>query len=96
MSLQSKREYIEAVYLRYKKAHRTQKFHILDKLDEFCATLGYHRKHAIHLLRYYKRFSRPKPKKGGPKPFYKPEAILEPLKKIYAIKANSINTCMVV
>lgn len=80
MSPQSKHEYIEAVYLRYKKAHRTQKSYIL---DEFCATLGYHRKHAIRLLRNYKRFSRSKPKKRGPKPFYKPEAILKPLKKIW-------------
>lgn len=80
MSPQSKREYIEAVYLRYKKAHRTKKSHIL---DEFCATLGYHRKHAIRLLRKFKRFSRPKLKKRGPKPLYKPEVILKPLKKIW-------------
>ena len=80
MSPQSKHEYVEAVYLRYKHAHRSEKRLIL---DEFCATLGYHRKHAIRLLRKYKRFTRPKPKKRGPKPIYHMESLLKPLKKIW-------------
>jgi hypothetical protein len=80
MSPQSKREYIDAVFKRYKHAGRASKSLIL---DEFCATLGYHRKHAIRLLRNYKRFTRPKPKKRGPKPFYQQKAILRPLKKIW-------------
>jgi len=80
MSPQSKSEYVEAVYLRYKHAPRSEKGLIL---DEFCATLGYHRKHAIRLLRKYKRFTRPKPKKRGPKPIYRGEALLKPLKKIW-------------
>ena len=48
MSPQSKREYQEAVHLRYKHATRREKTAIL---DEFCATSGYHRKHAIRVLK---------------------------------------------
>ena len=66
MSPQSKHEYVEAVYLRYKHAPRSEKGLIL---DEFCATLGYHRKHAIRLLRKYKRFTRPNPKSVALNPF---------------------------
>lgn len=80
MSPQSKREYVEAVFLRYKHASRSDKAGIL---DEFCATCKYHRKHAIRLLRKFKRFTRPTPKRRGPKPVYQHEAILRPLKKIW-------------
>ncbi|MFH0814061.1 MAG: hypothetical protein V2A69_14670 [Pseudomonadota bacterium] len=48
MSPRSKKEYIEAIFLRYKKASRKGKTIIL---NEFCATSGYHRKHAIRILR---------------------------------------------
>jgi hypothetical protein len=44
LSLRSKREYVEAILLRYKHASRQEKKIVL---DEFCATLVYHRKHAI-------------------------------------------------
>jgi hypothetical protein len=44
MSPRSKSDYTEAVYLRYKKATHQQK-------DEYCATYGCHRKHAIRKLR---------------------------------------------
>jgi len=44
MSPRSKKEYLETVYLRYKKASRRQKSLIL---DEFCSNCGYHRKHAF-------------------------------------------------
>jgi hypothetical protein len=80
MSPRSKREYLEAIYLRYKNASSRQKTIIL---DEFCATSGYHRKHAIRLLRTFKRFTRPKPKKRGRKPLYTRELILQPLKRIW-------------
>jgi hypothetical protein len=80
MSPRSKREYVEAVFLRYKQASKIDKGHIL---DEFCATCGYHRKYAIRLLRKFKRFTRPKPRRRGPKPVYHSEAILKPLKKIW-------------
>jgi len=42
MSPQSKQEYREAIYLRYKKASRHEKSLIL---DEFCATCRCHRNH---------------------------------------------------
>jgi hypothetical protein len=48
--------------LRYKKANRNEKTAIL---DEFCATCGYHRKHAIRVLKGFKRFTKPKQKKRG-------------------------------
>ena len=80
MSPRSKREYVEAVFLRYKQACKSDKGRIL---DEFCATCGYHRKYAIRLLRKFKRFTQPKPKRRGAKPIYHHEAILKPLKKIW-------------
>jgi hypothetical protein len=80
MSPRSKKEYIEAVFLRYKKAPYKEKTIIL---DEFCATCGYHRKHAIRLLRRFKRFIKPKAKKRGRAPVYHPETILKPLKQIW-------------
>ncbi len=80
MSPRSKKEYIEAVYLRYKNASRKEKTLIL---NEFCATLHFHRKHAIRLLRKFKRFLKKINKKPGRPPFYSQPAILLPLKKIW-------------
>ena len=79
MSPRSKKEYIEAVYLRYKHASHKGKTIIL---DEFCAICGYHRKHAIRLLRSFKRFTKPKSKRRGRTPTYQNEDILKPLKRI--------------
>jgi len=80
MSPRSKREYREAVYLRYKNATRQEKTAIL---DEFCATCGCHRKHAIRVLRRFKRFTKPKAKKRGKPAVYQKEEILKPLKEIW-------------
>jgi len=80
MSPRTKREYLEAVHRRYKNATRVQKSLIL---DEYCATTGHHRKHAIRQLGGFKRFTAPKPKKRGRKPLYDYEAIRKPLKKIW-------------
>ena len=82
MSPRSKREYVEAILLRYKKACRKEKTTIL---DEFCAVCGYHRKHAIRLLRGYKRFTRAKPKKRGRRSHYQGPDIMKPLKKIWLV-----------
>jgi hypothetical protein len=79
MSPRSKKEYIEAIFLRYKKASAKEKSVIL---NELCATCGYHRKHAIRLLRGFKRFIKPKAKKRGRSPIYHHD-ILKPLKKIW-------------
>jgi hypothetical protein len=80
MSPRSKREYIEAIFLRYKKASLKEKTLIL---NEFCATCGYHRKHAIRMLRRFKRFSQPQPKKRGRAPLYCPSLLLKPLKRTW-------------
>jgi hypothetical protein len=80
MSPRSKKEYIEIVVERYKKATRKQKTQIL---DEFCATLKCHRKHAIRSLKKFKRFRKPKHNKRGRKPLYAHPTILKPLKKIW-------------
>jgi len=83
MSPRSKREYAKAIYDRYKSASRREKATIL---DEFCTTCGYHRKHAIRLLRSFKRPKKPKPKKlkkRGRPPIYHGKAILKPLKKVW-------------
>jgi hypothetical protein len=73
-------EYFETIHLRYKKASRKQKTLIL---NEFCLNCGYHRKHAIRLLRHFKRFTKPKPKKRGKSSKYNQPSVLEPLKRIW-------------
>src|SRR6266849_197167 len=47
VSTPAKREYLQAVYPRYRQARRREKQRIL---DEFCRIAGYHRKYAIRLL----------------------------------------------
>src|SRR6202142_4277859 len=80
MSPRSRKEYLEAIYVRYKKASRKEKAGIL---DEFCAACDYHRKHAIRLLRTFSRYHKPKHKKKGKPPIYDKESILKPLKRIW-------------
>lgn len=80
MSPRSRKEYIEAIFLRYKRAPYKEKTLIL---DEFCASGGYHRKHAIRLLRRFRRFIKPKVKKRGRSPVYHTKVILKPLKQIW-------------
>jgi hypothetical protein len=80
MSPRSRKEYLEAIYVRYKKASRKEKASIL---DEFCAACDYHRKHAIRLLRTFRRYHKPKHKKKGKPPVYDKESILKPLKRIW-------------
>jgi hypothetical protein len=80
MSPRSKKEYTQATHQRYKNASHSEKTIIL---NEFCATSGYHRKYAIRLLRGFKRFTKPKSKKRGPKPVYQKGEILTPLKQIW-------------
>ncbi len=80
MSPRARMEYLEAIYLRYKRASLKEKTAIL---DEFCLNCGYHRKHAIRLLNNFKRFTKPKPKKRGKPSKYNKPYILEPLKKIW-------------
>ena len=78
MSQRSKREYREVIHLRYKNATRHEKTAIL---DEFCATCGCHRKHAIRVLKRFRLFT--KPKQRGKSPVYQNEAIIDPLKETW-------------
>ncbi len=80
MSPRSKREYVDAIYVRYKRASRKRKTEIL---NEFCLNCGYHRKHATRLLNNFKRFTKPKPKKRGKPSVYAKDAVIEPLKRIW-------------
>jgi len=80
MSPQSKKEYTELTHLRYKKASHSEKTKIL---DEYCATCGCHRKHAIRVLRGFKRFTKPRAKKRGKPIVYHKEKLLDPLKRIW-------------
>jgi len=92
MSPQSKREYRETVHLRYKNAPRHEKTAIL---DGFCAICGCHRKHAIRVLKRFKRFTKPKPGKRGKPPVYQSAAIITPLKEIWlaAKLQNASRSC---
>ena len=80
MSPQSKEEYFEVLYKRYKEASRKEKTVII---NECCAVCGYHRKHAIRRLRGYKRFTKQKAKKRGKPDVYNKDAIIRPLKQIW-------------
>jgi hypothetical protein len=80
MSSRSKKKYTETVFLRYKKASRKE---IKLILNDFCATLDYHRNHAIGVLRKFKRFRKSQNCKPGRAPFYPQIQILKPLKKIW-------------
>lgn len=80
MSPRAKMEYLEAIYLRYKRASLKQKTLIL---NEFCLNCGYHRKHAIRILNNFKRFTKPKPKKRGKPSVYNKSSVIEPLKRIW-------------
>ena len=80
MSPRARMEYLEAIYLRYKKASLKEKTMIL---NEFCLNCGYHRKHAIRLLNHFKHFTKPKSKKRGKPSKYNKPSVLKPLKKIW-------------
>jgi len=84
MSPRSKREYVEAVHRRYKNVSRSERTTIL---NELCATCGYNRKYAIRLLRGFKRFTKPKPRKRGKPAVYQKDDILVPLRRIW-LEAN--------
>lgn len=79
MSQQSKKELAEVNYPRYLKADKKEKKQIL---DEFVAVTGYHRKHAIRILR---RGPKPKRrKKPGRRKVYQGE-VIEVLIQIWEI-----------
>lgn len=77
-------EYLESIYLRYKRASKKERSIIL---NEYCLNCNYHRKHAIRRLNTYRRFTKPKPKRRGKPARYNKASIMEPLKRIW-IEAN--------
>ena len=80
MGKTGKQGYLERIYGRYRKAAKEEKRRIL---DEFCAVCGYHRKHAIRLLKKQPRRAVKKVlQKAGRKSLYQSPAVSEPLKKI--------------
>ena len=80
MSPGARMEYLDSIYVRYKRASRKQKSKIL---NEFCINTCYHRKHALRLLNKYKRFTKPKLKKRGRPSRYNKESVIVPLKRIW-------------
>ncbi len=81
MSPRSKKEYLEEIFPRYKKAKsKEQKTEIIDELCNICK---YHRKHAIRLLCKFKRFIKPKFHKRGKPSIYNQTLILEALERIW-------------
>jgi len=70
MTGKSKRELLEAIGPRYRRANRQEKTRIL---DEFVAITEYHRKHAIRLLKH--GVKKPKRKKRGRPKVYRGEVI---------------------
>lgn len=80
MSPRSKREYLAAIVVRYRRSSRKAKTAIL---NEFCNTCNYHRKHALRLIRTFRRFTRKPLGKRGRRPSYDPEQLLVPLKRIW-------------
>jgi hypothetical protein len=65
MSPRSKREYVEAIFLQYKKASRKEKTTIL---DQFCTVCGYHRKHASGSYGALSASPNPRQRNGGGPP----------------------------
>ena len=65
MVLRSRREYLEAIRLRYYRSSKKDKAVIL---DEFCSICGYNRKYAIRLLR--KNAGLSSRKRPGPRSIY--------------------------
>lgn len=70
MSQNSKKELLETIQPRYRKANKSEKQLIL---DEFVAITGYHRKYAVRILNQWvqKRY----PKKPGPQRIYQGEVV---------------------
>lgn len=81
MSPRFKREYMETIWLRYKRAIRRAEKSAL--ITELCLTCHWHRKHTIRALKNFKRFTKPKPKKRGKPSVYNVPSVIEPLKRIW-------------
>lgn len=82
MSPKAIKEYLKAIWLRYKRAiSRIEKSEIL---NELCTNLRFNRKYAIRRLHNFKILRRKKPKhKPGPKPKYQQPQFLAALREIW-------------
>lgn len=81
MSPRFKREYMETIWLRYKRAIKRAEKSAL--ITELCLTCHWHRKHAIRALKNFKRFTKAKLKKRGKPSIYNIPSVTEPLKRIW-------------
>lgn len=79
MAQQSKREYLESIYVRYRQSGRAEKQRIL---DEFMRVCGYHRKYAIGLLN--RPLSRPRPRRRPCRASLYSEAVIDRLAQLWA------------
>lgn len=77
MSGQAKREYLLAIYLRYRQAGRAEKHRML---DECCRITGYHRKYVLRRLN--RSAPRPQPRSRHRRTTYGP-AVIEALAAIW-------------
>jgi len=77
MTIQSKRDYLQAIRTRYRTAPKDSKSAIL---DEFCTICGYNRKYAIRRLN---KKPTKRQRKPGPQPQYRDTSVLQPLKRIW-------------
>lgn len=77
MTIQSKRDYLQAIRTRYRTAPKDTKSTIL---DEFCTICGYNRKYAIRRLN---KKPTQRQRKPGPQPQYRDTSVLQPLKRIW-------------
>jgi hypothetical protein len=87
MSKRSKKEYLQEIYGRYKKAEKDEKQKIL---DEFCSVCGYNRKYAIRVLNQVPTLAiNSNRKRAGPKKKYHTEGIIKFIKTLW-IRTNLI------
>lgn len=78
MSAQAKREYLCAIYVRYRQASRTEKHRML---DECCRVTGYHRKYVLRRLNGPAPRAQPRPRRRAAT--YSP-AVIDALTAIWA------------
>jgi len=79
MGKDARQAYLQAIRTRYQQGDRAAKKAIL---DEFCEVCGYARKYAIRLLNR-KPGGNAARKRPGPRRRYQPDALLEPLRRIW-------------
>jgi len=81
MSPRAKNEYLAVMRQRYAKTSSRAKKSMI--LNEICETCGFHRKHAVRLLRPRNAVRKSPRGKRGRKPTYAGQEFLKPLKKIW-------------